>query len=257
MKIHPTAIISPKAVLEDDVEIGPYSIVSDDVTIGKGTVVGPHVVIEGPTRIGENCRFFQFCSIGAIPQDLKFKGEDSPLIIGNGNTFRECVTVHRGTAADINMTSIGNDNFLMAYCHVAHNCKLDDNIIMSNAVNLAGHIHVEDYAIIGGMTGIHQFTRIGCHCMVSGASGVAQDVIPYVTAAGNHAKLYGLNVVGLKRRGFSEEAISALKKTYRILFRSNMLLSDALAKIRDEAGDFPEVRHVVEFIEASKRGICR
>lgn len=257
MNIHSTAIVSPKATLADNVEIGPYSIIGDDVTIGAGTSVGPHVVIEGPTKIGEHCRFFQFSSIGAVPQDLKFKGEQSPLIIGDHNTFRECVTVHRGTDADIGMTAIGNHNFLMAYCHVAHNCKLDNHIVMSNAVNLAGHIHIEDHVIIGGLTGIHQFTRVGCHAMISGASAVTQDIVPYVLAAGNHSKLYGLNIVGLKRRGFSPETVDALKKAYRILFRSSLRLSDALEKVRNDVDDLPEIRHFIDFIGASQRGICR
>lgn len=257
MGVHPTAIISSEAVVEEDVEIGPYSIIGPDVQIGRGTVVGPHAVIEGPTRIGANCRIFQFVSIGAPPQDLKFEGERCPVIIGDNNTIREFVTIHRATSADIAMTCIGDNNLLMAYCHVAHNCKLENNIVMSNAANLAGHIHVEDHAVIGGLSGVHQFTRIGCHAMISGASAVTQDVPPYVTVAGNHARPYGLNLIGLKRRGFSEETVGYLKKAYRMVFRSSLLLSAAAEKIREEIKDSPEVDHFVEFIEQSERGVCR
>ncbi len=257
MGIHPTAIISSEAIVSEDVEIGPYSIIGPDVQIGKGTVIGPHVVIEGPTRIGMGCHIFQFTSIGAPPQDLKFEGELCPVIIGNNNTIRECVTIHRSTSADIAMTFIGDNNLLMAYCHVAHNCKLGNNIVMANSANLAGHIHVEDYAIIGGLSGVHQFTRIGCHAMISGASAVTQDVPPYVTVAGNHASPYGLNLIGLKRRGFSEETIVSLKKAYRIIFRSSLMVSEAAKKIREEIQDSPEVEHFVEFIQQSERGVCR
>lgn len=257
MNIHPTAIVSPEAHLAEGAEIGPYTIIGPDVNIGAGTTVGSHVVIESHTDIGSACRIFQFCSIGAIPQDLKFRGEETRVIIGNNNTIREFVTINRATAADIGVTIIGDRNLLMAYCHVAHNCKLGNNIVMANAATLAGHVHVEDYAIIGGITGIHQFARIGAHCIIGGASGVARDVPPYVMASGNHAKLYGLNVIGLKRRGFTEETLNALKKAYRIVFRSSLLLSVALERVRSEVEDLPEVRHFVEFIQASERGICR
>lgn len=257
MGIHPTAIISSEAKLAEDVEIGPYSIIGPDVEIGKGTVIGPHAVIEGPTRIGTGCRIFQFASIGAPPQDLKFKGERCEVIIGNNNTIREFVTIHRATSADIAMTCMEDNNLIMAYCHVAHNCKLGNNIVMANAANLAGHVHVEDYAIIGGMSGVHQFTRIGCHAMISGASAVTQDVPPYVTVAGNHARPYGLNLIGLKRRGFSDETVGYLKKAYRIIFRSSLLLTQAVEKIREEITGSPEVDHFVAFIEQSTRGVCR
>jgi UDP-N-acetylglucosamine acyltransferase len=258
MNIHPTAIISPEANISEGAEIGPYTIIGRDVNIGKSTVIGPHVVIDSHTDIGERCRIFQFTSIGAIPQDLKFKGEEKRVIIGNNNTIREFVTINRGTASDIGMTIIGNNNLIMAYCHIAHNCKLGNNIIMVNAANLAGHIHVDDYAIIGGLTGVHQFTRIGSHCIIGGMSAVDKDIPPFVTAAGNRARLYGLNVIGLKRRGFKEETIKALKKAYRIVFRSSLLLSVAIEKVKNEVEDIPEVRQFVEFIESrSARGICR
>ncbi len=257
MNIHPTAIISPEATLAEGVEIGPYSIIGPDCHIGKNTVIGSHVVIEAQTDIGEGCRISQFASLGGAPQDLKFKGEKTRVVIGNHNTIREYVTINRATAADIGVTVLGDHNLLMAYCHVAHNCKLGNHIVMANAANLAGHIHVEDYAIIGGMTGIHQFTRIGAHCIIGGASAVAKDIPPYVTASGNFAKLYGLNLIGLKRRGFAEETIQALRKAYRIVFRSAMLLSAAIQKVEQEVEDLPEVRHFLSFIKKSERGICR
>jgi UDP-N-acetylglucosamine acyltransferase len=226
MNIHPTAIVSSEAKISEGVEIGPYSIIDSDVRIGRNTIIGPHVVIKAHTDIGEGCRFFQFASIGEVPQDLKFKGEETRVVIGNHNTIREFVTIHRATTEDTGVTSIGDHNLIMAYCHVAHNCKLGDHIVMANAANLGGHVHVEDFAIISGLTG-------------------------------NFAKLYGLNVIGLKRRGFKEETIMALKETYKIIFRSSLLLSDALERVRREFNDIPEVRHFIDFIQNSERGICR
>ncbi len=257
MKIHPTAIISSEAHLEEGVEIGPYSIIGSDVNIGKNTIIGPHVVIDTQTDIGEGCRIFQFASIGAAPQDLKFKGEATRTIIGNHNTIREYVTIHRATSADIGVTIMGDHNLLMAYCHVAHNCKLGNRIVMANAANLAGHIHVEDNAIIGGLTGIHQFVRIGAHCIIGGCSAVAKDVPPFTMASGNMAKLYGLNMIGLKRRNFSPETIQSLKQAYRLVFRSSLLLKTAIAKVKTEVADIPEIRQFIDFIQNSKRGICR
>lgn len=257
MKIHPTAVISPDATLADGVEVGPYSIIGPDVHVGKNTQIGPHVVIESQTDIGEDNRIAQFASIGGPPQDLKYRGEKTRVVIGNRNTVKEYVTINRSTTADIGVTIIGDDNLLMAYCHVAHNCKLGNHVIMSNAVNLGGHIHVEDYAIIGGMTGVHQFTRIGAHCIIGGASAVNKDIPPFVTASGNFAKLYGLNIIGLKRRGFPDETIAALKEAYRIVFRSKLLLAAAIRKVEQEVADLPEVAHFLDFIRKSERGICR
>jgi UDP-N-acetylglucosamine acyltransferase len=257
MKIHPTVIISPDAKLEANVEIGPYSVIGADVKIGKSTIIGPHVVIDDYTHIGEGCHIHQFCSIGALPQDLKFGGEKTRVVIGNFNTIREFVTINRSTTADIGVTIMGDHNLIMAYCHVAHNCKLGDRIVMANGATLAGHVHVEDNAIIGGLTGIHQFSSIGAHCIIGGASAVVKDVPPYTMASGNHAKLFGLNLVGLKRRNFSEKTIKALKDAYRIIFRSNLLLEAALKKAQDEVEDVPEVRHFIKFIQESKRGTCR
>jgi len=257
MKIHPTAIVAPDVQLGDGVEIGPYSIIGNDVKIGKDTMIGPHTVIDDYTQIGESCRIFQFCSIGAPPQDLKFGGEKTRVVIGNFNTIREFVTIHRSTLADIGVTILGNHNMIMAYCHIAHNCKLGDHVIMSNVATLAGHVHVEDYAIISGLTGVHQFSTIGAHAFIGGASGVARDVPPYTLANGNHAKLFGLNLIGLQRRDFSEQTIKALKEAYRIIFRSDMLLEAALEKAQKEVEDLPEVRHFINFIKESKRGVCR
>ena len=257
MNIHSTAIISPDAQLEEGVEIGPYVVIGTDVKIGKNTIIGPHAVIEDFTHIGEGCHIHQFCSIGAPPQDLKFGGEKTRVVIGNFNTIREFVTINRSTKADIGVTIIGDYNLLMAYCHVAHNCKLGDRIVMANAATLAGHVLVEDNAIIGGLTGIHQFSSIGAHCIIGGASAVVKDVPPYTMASGNHAKLFGLNLVGLKRRNFSEKTIKALKDAYRIIFRSHLLLKEALKKAQDEVEDVPEVKHFIKFIKESERGVCR
>ena len=257
MKIHETAIIAPGAQLEEGVEIGPYSIIGADVRIGKNTVIGPHTVIDDYTQIGENCRIFQFCSIGAPPQDLKFSGEKTRVVIGNFNTIREFVTIHRSTTADIGVTIMGNHNLIMAYSHVAHNCKLGNHVIMSNAATLAGHVHVEDYAIISGLTGVHQFCRVGAHCMIGGCSAAVKDIPPYTIAQGNHAKLYGLNLIGLKRRNFPEKTIKAISDAYRIVFRSKLLLEDAIKKAESEVEDLPEVRHFIKFIKESERGICR
>ena len=257
MNIHPTAIISPDATLAEGVDVGPYSIIGPDCHIGKNTSIGPHVVIESHTDIGEGCRISQFASLGGAPQDLKYRGEATRVVIGNYNTIREYVTINRATTADIGVTLIGNHNLLMAYCHVAHNCRLENHIVMANAANLAGHIHVEDFTIIGGLSGVHQFTRIGAHCIIGGASAVTKDVAPFVMASGNYAKLFGLNLIGLKRRGFTDETIQALKKAYRIVFRSSLLLSLAIKKVEQEVEDLPEVRQFLAFIRDSKRGLCR
>lgn len=257
MKIHPTAIISPDAKLEDGVEIGPYCVIGAYVKIGKNTIIGPHTVIEELTEIGEGCHIHQFCSIGAPPQDFKYSGEKTRVVIGNFNSIREFVTIHRATAADTGVTIIGDYNMIMAYCHVAHNCKLGNHVVMANTSMLGGHVHVDDYAIISALSGIHQFSNIGAHCIIGGASAVVKDVPPYTIAVGNHAKLFGLNLIGLKRRNFSDKTIKALKKTYQIIFRSQLLLDAALKKVQDEVEDIPEVRHFINFMKESKRGTCR
>jgi len=257
MNIHPTAIVAPEAELEEGVEIGPYSIIGPDVKIGKNTIIGPHTVIDRYTQIGEGCHILQFCSLGAPPQDIKFAGEKTGLVIGNFNMIREYVSIHRGTTADQGLTIIGDRNMIMAYCHIAHNCILENNVIMANASTLAGHVHLEDFAFVSGLSGIHQFCRVGAHAMVGGASAVVKDIPPYTVANGNRASLFGLNLIGLQRRGFSEATIAALKHAYRIIFRSDLLLEEALEKAATEVEDCPEVRHFIEFIQKSKRSICR
>jgi len=255
--IHPTAIIHPKAELDCGVEIGPYCIIDDNVQIGRDTKVKSHVTIEGFTHIGKRCRIYQFVSIGTPPQDLKFKGEKSDLIIGDDNTIREFVTINRASSHGVGETRMGNNNFLMAYCHVAHDCKIGNNIVMANAATLAGHIEIEDYAIIGGLVAIHQFVKVGEYSIIGGKSAVSKDVPPYMTAVGNRAKLFGLNLIGLRRNNFSDEAITNIKKAYRIIFKSGMTLSSALEKVKLEITDSNEVSKLVRFIEGSERGICR
>ena len=257
MKIHPTAIVSPDAYIGEGATIGPYSIIGRQVRIGCSTAISSHVVIEDGTEIGENCQIAQYSCIGGVPQDLKFKGEITKVVIGNFNNIREFVTINRATREDIGVTMVGDHNLIMAYCHVAHNCHLKNNIVLANGTHLAGHVIVEDYAVVGGLTGVHQFTHIGAHSMIGGASAVNKDVPPYVTASGNHARLYGLNLIGMKRRGFSAEVLRALKDTYRIIFRSSLLLSQAFDQVRTDVPDFIEVRNFLDFIQQSKRGVCR
>lgn len=255
--IHKTAIIDAKAELDSGVEIGPYCIIGPQVKIAKNTKLAPHVVIDGWTKIGEGCRIFQFASLGAIPQDLKYKGEESWVILGNNNTIREFVTIHRGTAQSGGKTIIGDNNLLMAYSHVAHDCKIGNQVILANAATLAGHIEIEDYAIVGGLVGIHQFLRLGRHCIIGGGSGVNQDIPPYMMANGQRAKLYGVNNIGLKRHNFSPEAVSNLKKAYHIIFRSGLTVKKALDQVQTEIKNSPEVDHLISFIKSSERGITR
>lgn len=255
--IHKTAIIDAKAELDAGVEIGPYCIIGPQVKIAKNTKLAPHVVIDGWTKIGEGCRIFQFASLGAIPQDLKYKGEESWVILGNNNTIREFVTIHRGTAQSGGKTIIGDNNFLMAYSHVAHDCKIGNQVILANAATLAGHIEIEDYAIVGGLVGIHQFLRLGRHCIIGGGSGVNQDIPPYMMANGQRAKLYGVNNIGLKRHNFSPEAVSNLKKAYHIIFRSGLTVKKALDQVQTEIKNSPEVDHLISFIKSSEKGITR
>jgi UDP-N-acetylglucosamine acyltransferase len=219
--------------------------------------VGPHTVIDGWTQIGENCKIFQFASIGAIPQDLKYQGEESWVVIGNNNVIREFVTVNRGTSQSGGKTTIGSNNLFMAYCHVAHDCSIGNQVILANAATLAGHIVIEDYAIVGGLVAVHQFVRLGCHSIIGGSSGVNQDIPPYLMANGQRAKLYGLNIVGLKRHKFSDEALQNLKKAYRIIFRSGLTLEKSLTTLQSEVKNSFEVDHLVNFIKSSARGIAR
>ncbi len=252
--IHETAIVDPDAELGQGVTVGPWAIVGPRVSVGDGTDIGPRVLIERDTTLGEDCRIANGAVLGTDPQDLKFKGEDSVLEVGDRTVVREFATLNRGTAAS-GKTVVGSDCLLMAYVHVAHDCELGNHVILSNAVNMAGHVLIEDWVIVGGLTPIHQFVRIGAHAFVGGGSRVAQDIPPYSRAAGNPPKLYGLNSVGLDRRGFSPAVRKALKQAYRILFQSNEKLSRAIEMAEAEVPSIPEVRHLLEFVRASERGI--
>jgi UDP-N-acetylglucosamine acyltransferase len=256
--IHPSAIVDPKTEIEGGVEIGPYSIIGKDVLIGEGTKIGPHVVIREGTTIGKRCQIFQFSSIGEAPQAVAYKGEKTSLIIGDDNIIREFVTLHRGTLKGGGKTIIGDRNFFMAYSHVAHDCQIGHQVVMANGATLAGHILIEDYAVIGGLSAIHQYCRVGAHAFISGLTGVVLDIPPYMLAAGSRAKLFGLNAVGLKRQNFREETIRGLKTAYRIIFRSGLTLEKAIKKVEEsEIFQIPEVEHLLRFIQQTKRGICR
>lgn len=254
-RIHPTAIIDPGADLAEGVTVGPYSIIYGQVAVGPDTEIGSHVVIKEHTTIGARCRIFQFAALGEIPQDLKFAGEVSQLIIGDDNTIREFATLHRGTAGGGGITQVGNGNLLMAYSHVAHDCIIGDGVIMSNAAALAGHILVEDKAILGGFVAVHQFSRVGRHAFIGGASAVARDVPPYTMAVGNRAKLVGLNLVGLKRSGFPDATIQSLRQAYELLFSSGLNLREAVERVREETPQTPEVQHLLRFVESTERGL--
>jgi UDP-N-acetylglucosamine acyltransferase len=256
--IHPTAIIDPKAEIDEEVEIGPYSVIERDVFIGTGTKIGPHVVIREGTHIGKGCQIFQFASIGEAPQSVGYKGEKTFVQIGDHNIIREFVTLHRGTIKGWGKTVIGNENFIMAYSHVAHDCQIGNQVVMANGATLGGHILIEDCAIIGGLVAIHQFCQVGAYAIIGGLTGVLMDIPPYTKAQGDRAKLFGLNTVGLKRANFSEETLKALKKAYRIIFRSGLTLEKAIKQVgEDEISQTPEVQHLLQFIQRSKRGISR
>ncbi|MBK7415615.1 MAG: acyl-ACP--UDP-N-acetylglucosamine O-acyltransferase [Dechloromonas sp.] len=255
--IHPTAIVDPGAKIAANVEIGPYSIIGADVEIGEHTVIGPHVVIKGHTRIGRENRIFQFSSLGEVPQDKKYAGEPTRLEIGDRNVIREFCTFNLGTAQDAGVTRIGDDNWIMAYVHIAHDCQVGNKTTFANNAQLAGHVVVEDWAILGGYTGVHQFCRVGAHVMTAVGTVVLQDIPPYLMAAGNTAQPYGINVEGLKRRGFTAESLSALKRAYRTLYKSGLLLEEAKIKLAEEAKTQPDVQRFVDFLAISKRGIIR
>jgi UDP-N-acetylglucosamine acyltransferase len=259
--IHSTAIVDSKAELDDSVEVGAYSIIGPHVKIGARTKIGPHVVIDGHTTIGCDNHFFQFSSIGAAPQDKKYKGEPTLLEIGDRNTIREFCTFNLGTAQDAGVTRIASDNWIMAYVHIAHDCQLGSNIILANNVTLAGHVHLADWVFLGGFTSVHQFCRIGAHAMTAFTAAVSQDVPPFVTAAGNRAVPAGLNSEGLKRRGFTPEQIMAIKRAYKLIYRSGLSLDDAKAALANEEASTPasaeHIRLLREFLETSARGIIR
>lgn len=255
--IHGTAVVDASARLASDVRVGPFTVIGPEVEVGPGTWIGPHVVINGPTRIGRDCRIFQFASVGEAPQDLKYAGEPTRLEIGDRNTIRECCTVHRGTPGGGGVTRIGDDNLLMAYVHVAHDCRIGSKTIFANNSSLAGHVHVGDQAILGGFTLVHQFCRVGAHCMTGINTVTFKDIPPYLMVGGNTAEPHGLNLRGLKRRGFTEEAIAALKDAYRIVYRDGNTLEQALAALAPLAARVPEVAAFADFIRASERGIVR
>jgi len=255
--IHPTAIIDPAAELDASVEVGAYTLIGAGVKIGAGTRVGPHCVIETGTSIGRDNRIWQFCSIGGDPQDKKYAGEPTKLEIGDRNTIREYCTFNRGTAQDAGVTRIGSDNWIMAYVHVAHDCQIGSNVIIANSVQFAGHVHMGDWAIIGGMTGIHQFVKIGAHAMSGMCSALSKDLPPYVMCSGDPAAPYGVNTEGLKRRGFTPEQIENLRRAYKIIYRSGHTVEAARAELEALAPAQPELQLFLDFFAASTRGIIR
>ena len=255
-QIAETAVVDRGAQIDSGVQIGPYAIIGPNVKIGAGTTVGAHAVLDGYTSIGEECRIFPHACIGTEPQDLKFEPCISYLKIGDRTTIREFATLNPATDPE-SETVVGSDCLLMAYSHVAHNCRLGDHVILANSVNLAGHVDVDDYAIIGGVTPVHQFVHIGKHSMIGGGSRIPQDVAPFTLVAGNPAEAFGLNLVGLNRRGFAAESVDSLKKAYRILFRSKQTIHDAAKRVQVEVPVTPEVLHLLEFVERSERGITR
>ena len=251
------AIVSPQAQLAPDVTVGPFSIIGPLVQIGARTVIGPHVVVNGPTTIGEDNRIFQFASIGDAPQDKKYRGEPTRLVIGDRNVFRESCTMNRGTTHDRGVTTIGNDNLFMAFSHVAHDCVIGNNTVFANSVAMGGHVEVGDWAILGGLVAVHQFTKIGAHAFLGGGAILSRDVPPYVMVAGNPAVPHGVNAEGLKRRGFSEEQVRHIREAYRILYRSDLKLTEALERLSTLAAERPEIRALVEFIHGSTRSLVR
>lgn len=257
--IHPTAIIDSTAHLATDVEVGPYAIIGKHVTIGKGTTVGAHAIVGDWTEIGENNQLFPQSSVGAPPQDLKYRGEECWTRIGNNNMVREFATIHRGTVTGHGETVVGSGNLFMAYSHVAHDCIIGNDVVMANVATLAGHVTIEDNVILGGLVAVHQFVTVGTLTMVGGGTLISQDVLPYMIATSTKrvAKLRGLNLIGLKRRGYSDDVINNLKKAYKTLFMAGLKLPDAIARIKSESSGCPEVDYLLAFIEKSKRGICR
>ncbi len=257
MRIHPTAIVDPNARLAEGVSVGPYSVIGADVEIGEKTWIGPHVVIQGPTVIGKDNRIFQFASIGEAPQDKKYSGEPTRLEIGDGNIIRESVTINRGTVGGGGITSVGNDNLFMAYIHIAHDCHVGNGTIFSNNASLAGHVSIGDRVILSGFTLVHQFCSVGAHSFTGMGSAIAKDVPPYLMVSGNPAKPHGINKEGLKRRGFSPEALRALKEGYRILYRSGLPLNEARQQLEAMADEHSVLSEMVDFLNQSQRSIIR
>jgi len=255
--IHPSAIVHPGAKISGDVEIGPYAIIGEYVEIGAGTTVGPHAVIKGHTRIGRDNRIFQFVSLGEIPQDKKYAGEPTQLEIGDRNVIREFCTFNCGTAQDVGVTRIGDDNWIMAYCHIAHDCQVGNHTIFANNAQIAGHVHVGDYAILGGFTGVHQFCRVGAHSITAVGTVVLKDIPTYVTASGNPAEPHGLNVEGMKRRRFSSQTIQQLRRAYKTLYKSGFTLEESKIALSQQMAECPEIGPMLEFLATSERGIIR
>ena len=254
---HSTAIIHPGAKLAADVQVGAYSIIGEHVEIGAGTKIGPHVVVTGHTRIGQNNEIFQFCSIGEVPQDKKYAGEPTRLEIGDNNVIRECCTFNIGTVQDVGVTRMGNNNWIMAYVHVAHDCQIGNNVIFANSTQLAGHVIIDDFVILGGFTGVHQFCQIGAHVMTAVGTVLLHDIPPYVKVSGSPAAPHGINSEGLKRRGFSSDALMEIKRAYKTLYRSGLTLEEAKIQIGQQAGEHDEVQIMSEFLNRTQRGIVR
>ena len=257
MAIHPTAVVAPGAEVDGSAEVGPYAVIGPHVKLGAQVHVGPHAVVEGHTTVGPHTRIFQFASVGAPPQDLKYAGEPTKLEIGAHNQIREFATLHIGTAGGGGITRVGERNLFMAYSHVAHDCQVGSGCILANCATLAGHVTLEDFVTVGGLAAAHQFTRMGKHAFVSGGAMVTMDIPPYCTARGDRAKLTGLNTVGLARHGFAEELVKRIKGAYRTVFRSKLGLREALSRVRAQNEGSPEVEHFVRFIEGSERGVAR
>jgi len=255
--IHPTAIVAPGARLAPGVRVGAYAVIGPQVEIGEGTSVGPHAVIEGRTRIGRDNRIWQFASLGAAPQDKKYAGQDTALEIGDGNTIREFVTINRGTAEDAGVTRVGDDNWIMAYVHFAHDCQIGSHAVFANYSGLAGHVRVGDWAILGGATIAHQFVRIGAHAFTGMCTLLDRDLPPYVGAAGNRAQPYGINTFGLRRRGFAQATLDQLKRAYKTIYRSGLGQEEVLRELEAQAADCAELRPLIDFVASSKRGIVR
>jgi UDP-N-acetylglucosamine acyltransferase len=255
--IHATALVAPNARIGAGAFIGPYCVIDAEVEIGERTRLLSHVVVHGGTALGPDNVVFPMAVLGAVPQDLKFRGEPSRLVVGARNKIREFVTMHRGTEGGGGVTTVGDDNLIMAYAHVAHDCHVGSRTILGNAATLAGHVEIGDDASVGASSGIHQFTRVARHAFIAGYSVVTQDALPWVLTVGNRATTHGINFVGLKRKGYSDETIEALKQCYLTLFRSKLLLQDAMEKVRSELGHHEEVRYFLEFVRTSKRGVCR
>jgi UDP-N-acetylglucosamine acyltransferase len=259
--VHATAIVDPAAELAEGVDIGPYAVIGPQVRVGANTRIGPHTVVEGRTTIGRDNKIFQFCSVGGAPQDKKYAGEPTELVIGDGNTIREFCTLNTGTAQDGGVTRVGDDNWIMAYVHIAHDCQVGNHTILANAVQLAGHVHLGDWVILGGLTGVHQFVRVGAHAMAGFSTRLSQDLPPFIMASGNPVGAQGFNQEGLRRRGFSAERIAVVKQMHRALYRKGLTLADACAEIESQRGQVPEadgeITLMLGFLAAAERGIVR